>query len=82
MQRMGALLFSMSAALWLSGEQIDHIKQEQSNEITAKDRGIKKGQGLAEMAGRTVILVDDGLANGSTMRAAIMLCRKKGNRKR
>jgi putative phosphoribosyl transferase len=29
------------------------------------------------MARKAVILVDDGLAMGSTMRAAIMLCRKR-----
>ena len=38
---------------------------------------LRKGEDLPQMAGRTVILVDDGLAMGSTMRAAIMLCRNR-----
>ena len=63
--------------MWLSGEQVDHIKQEQINEIKRRIAVLRKGEDLPQMAGRTVILVDDGLAMGSTMRAAIMLCRNR-----
>jgi predicted phosphoribosyltransferase len=38
---------------------------------------LRKGRPLPEIAGRTVILVDDGIAMGSTMRASIMLCRHR-----
>jgi predicted phosphoribosyltransferase len=33
------------------------------------------------MKGRTVILIDDGIAMGSTMRAAIELCKNRATRK-
>ncbi|WP_269851454.1 phosphoribosyltransferase family protein [Methanosarcina horonobensis] len=32
---------------------------------------------MPDLAGRTVILIDDGIAMGSTMRAAIELCRNR-----
>ncbi|WP_298685667.1 phosphoribosyltransferase [uncultured Methanomethylovorans sp.] len=73
----GSTFIFNDAALWLSGEQVDHIKQEQINEIKRRIAVLRKGEDLPQMAGRTVILVDDGLAMGSTMRAAIMLCRNR-----
>src|SRR6185369_10023272 len=36
------------------------------------------GRPLTDLHGRTVILVDDGLATGSTMRAAIQAVRRHG----
>ncbi len=41
----------------------------------------KSGKSLPNIANRTVILVDDGLAMGSTMRVSIKLCRNKRARK-
>ena len=41
----------------------------------------KDGKPLPNIANRTVILVDDGLAMGSTMRVAIKLCKNKEARK-
>jgi putative phosphoribosyl transferase len=37
---------------------------------------LRQGRKLTPVEGRTVILVDDGIAMGGTMRAAILLCRK------
>lgn len=42
---------------------------------------MRKGRPLPEIMDRTVILVDDGLAMGSTMRVSIMLCRNKHAKK-
>ena len=36
---------------------------------------------MPDMKGRTVILIDDGIAMGSTMRAAIELCKNRKTRK-
>lgn len=73
----GSVFIAADAALWLPGEQIEHIGKDQIKEINRRIEVLRKGEPLPEIAGRTVILVDDGLAMGSTMRAAIMLCRKK-----
>ena len=37
----------------------------------------EKGKPLPEIRDKTVILVDDGIAMGSTMKAAILLCKKR-----
>ncbi len=54
------------------------IIEEQKQEIKRRVSVLRRGEPLPEIRGRTVILVDDGLAMGSTMRTAIMLCRKRG----
>ena len=38
---------------------------------------MRAGEILPEITGRTVIPVDDGIAMGSTMRAAIRLCKNR-----
>ena len=73
----GSTFVFRDAAMWLSQGRIDMILEEQSGEILRRTEVLRKGKPLPEMEGRTVILVDDGLAMGSTMRASIMLCRKK-----
>jgi predicted phosphoribosyltransferase len=55
----------------------DKIIAEQKREITRRILALRKGEGLPEIVGRTVILVDDGIAMGSTLRAAIFLCKNK-----
>ncbi len=65
----------------LSKELINQIKKEQIGEIKRRVRALRKDKPLPRINGRIVILVDDGLAMGSTMRAAIMLCRKKKAKK-
>ena len=42
---------------------------------------MRKAKPLPKITGRVVILVDNGLAMGSTMMAAIMLCKKKKAKK-
>lgn len=73
----GSVFIATDAAVWLPKEQIERIEREQIKEINRRIEVLRKGKPLPEMTGRTVILVDDGLAMGSTMRAAIMLCRRK-----
>ncbi len=77
----GSTFIFRDAALWLTGEKIEKIIQEQQVEIQRRIQVLRKGQSLPEMTDRIVILVDDGLAMGSTMRAAISLCKKKKPRR-
>jgi len=53
------------------------IIRRQRHEIQRRIEVLRDGKPLAPVAGRTVILVDDGIAMGSTMRAAVELCRNK-----
>jgi len=74
----GSIFIHEDAARWLPEELIQRVIGEQKREIERRIRALRGGQPLPEVRGRTVILVDDGIAMGSTMRAAIRLCRRKG----
>jgi len=62
----------------LPEEAVERITKEQKAEIKRRVLALRDGKPLPAMTGRTVILVDDGIAMGSTMRAAMKLCRKRG----
>lgn len=67
------------------GEPPSEVKQEimdqQKGQLNRRIEVLREGKPLPEIGGRTIILVDDGIAMGSTMRAAVMLCRKKKAKK-
>ncbi len=77
----GSTFILENAYYWLSGENIEKIKQQQIAEIERRVKVLRGEHPLPEIKGRTVILIDDGIAMGSTMRAAIELCKKKEARK-
>lgn len=62
----------------LSTKMIDKVVYEQEKELERRVRVLRDDQPLPDIRQRTIILIDDGIAMGSTMRVAIMLCRKKG----
>ena len=47
------------------------MAREEEAEIVRREREYRLGNRSPSLAGQTVILVDDGLATGSTMRAAV-----------
>lgn len=55
----------------------DVIRREQM-ELARRERLYRAGRRLPALKGRTVILVDDGLATGATMEAAIKAVRQHG----
>jgi putative phosphoribosyl transferase len=61
--------------LGLSAELIDPIAQREQQELERREALYRKGRAPAPVANRTVILVDDGLATGATMRAAVKALR-------
>ena len=54
---------------------IESIAREEQAELERRERAYREGAALANLRGRIVILVDDGLATGSTMRAAVQAVR-------
>ncbi|MGW5383143.1 erythromycin esterase family protein [Nocardia sp. NPDC003963] len=58
-------------ALRLSAEQVRDIAREEAAELDRRAARYRAGRGPLEMSGRTVILVDDGLATGASMFAAV-----------
>jgi len=73
----GSTFIFTYTGLGLSKEQIDQIKEEQKQEIKRRIKVLRGGKPLPKIAGRTIILVDDGIAMGSTMRVAIILCKNQ-----
>ncbi|HET7093323.1 MAG TPA: phosphoribosyltransferase family protein, partial [Thermomicrobiales bacterium] len=49
---------------------IDAVEAMERRELQRRERLYRGGRGPIDVTGKTVILVDDGLATGSTMRAA------------
>jgi putative phosphoribosyl transferase len=71
----GSVYLHPEAASWLSQEDIDSIVREQRREIKRRIRVLRGETPLPGMRGRHVVLVDDGIAMGSTMQAAVICCR-------
>jgi predicted phosphoribosyltransferase len=59
-------------------EQVTAIERD---ELERRERQYRDGRPPPDIEGRTVILIDDGLATGSTMRAAVAALRKEGAKK-
>ncbi len=55
---------------------IDAAVAREQQEVARRERLYRGGRPPPEVRGRTVILVDDGLATGATMRAAVMALRQ------
>jgi predicted phosphoribosyltransferase len=59
-----------------SREVIDQIARAEALELERREHAYRDGRPAAPIGGRVAILVDDGLATGSTMRAAVLAVRR------
>ena len=64
--------------LGLSSAVLESVAATEYQELSRRERAYRGNRELTSVEGRTVILVDDGLATGSTMRAAVAALRKRG----
>lgn len=62
--------------LGISPDQIDAVARQEQQELERRQAAYRQGASLS-LAGRIVILVDDGLATGSTMRAAVQAVKQQ-----
>jgi len=62
--------------LGITNEQIDRVAAREQQELERRGRLYRGSRPAADVRGQTVILVDDGLATGATMRAAVMALRR------
>jgi predicted phosphoribosyltransferase len=65
-------------AYGISQRAIDAVAREEEAELVRREREYRRGSPPPALRGKTVILVDDGLATGSTMRAAVQAVRQQG----
>lgn len=73
----GSLYINELAVASVSHKEIEQIIAQQSLEIKRRIQILRGGRPLPSIEGRSVILVDDGIAIGSTMHVAVELCRKE-----
>ncbi len=62
-------------ALNLPVSMIEEVIGKETEELDRRETIYRRGRGPFELDGKTVIIVDDGLATGATMRAAITAVR-------
>jgi putative phosphoribosyl transferase len=65
------------ASLAVDAEAIERTTQMETQELERRERLYRGARPPLELTGKVVILVDDGLATGSTMRAAIEAARMR-----
>lgn len=59
-------------------EEIDRVASDELRELERRERLYRGAHPPLEVRDRIIIVVDDGLATGSTMRAAVKALRQKG----
>jgi putative phosphoribosyl transferase len=64
-------------ALGIPGNVIDAVAERELLELARREREYRGNRAPVSLTNKTVILVDDGLATGSTMRAAVMAARQQ-----
>lgn len=76
----GSLFLVEPLATRIGPDMVAQIVRRQKQEIQRRIEILRKGEPLPPLRDRTILLVDDGIAMGSTMRAAIAMCRNQGAR--
>lgn len=61
----------------VSESAIERVFEKERKELERREKTYRGDRPLPDLEGRTVILVDDGLATGATMRAAIQVVRQQ-----
>jgi predicted phosphoribosyltransferase len=56
---------------------IEQVAEAEGRELARREHAYRAGRASPEIEGRTVVLVDDGLATGATMRAAVESIRRR-----
>ena len=63
------------SSLHISDEQVREVIDSETAELTRRERAYRGGRPLADPKGKIVILVDDGIATGASMLAAVRALR-------
>ena len=63
-------------AYQISDEEIASVQAKEQKELERREQAYRGGRPVPDVRGRTVILVDNGIATGTTMRAGLAALRK------
>ena len=74
----GVMVLNDEVIKWrrISRQAIDAVARRERLELRRRDRLYRGDRPIPDLRNRTVILIDDGIATGSTLRAAIAALRK------
>ena len=64
--------------LRITSEQVEEVAGHEGRVLAHREQQYRGDRPPAELTGRTVVLVDDGLATGASMRAAVAAARNQG----
>ena len=62
--------------LGVAAEEIQRVAEDEGDELARRERAYRDARPIEDVTGKVAILVDDGLATGSSMRAAILALRR------
>lgn len=68
----------VAAGYGVSREEVDEVLREEQEELRRRELDYRDDLPFPEVRGKTVLLIDDGLATGSSMSAAVEAVRKHG----
>lgn len=68
----------MTRRLGISDEEVGRVVEREQHELRRRVQRFRQGRAPLDLAGRTVIVVDDGLATGLTDLAAVRAVRRAG----
>jgi putative phosphoribosyl transferase len=72
---------ALIAELQLSPSLVDGLAEREQEELERREQLFRGGRPRVPVAGRTVIIVDDGIATGASMKAAAQALRIQGPRR-
>jgi predicted phosphoribosyltransferase len=64
--------------LRIAPKWVDVVAAQELEELTRREAAYRDGRPAPDVRGKTVILVDDGLATGASMKAAVAALRERG----
>jgi predicted phosphoribosyltransferase len=74
----GVAVRNPAVETYVSDEEADAVSADAAGEVDRREALYRRGKPPLALTGRTVIVVDDGLATGATARAAVAVARVRG----